>query len=209
MHNVSDIQHFAHLIALHADVAQKEFTLDAKVTTLGRLDSVCDLIIHRPTASRIHARIERHGSHYVLTNLSRNQTFVNGASLEGPYILNDRDVIGLASPEPLLRFLDYDPTVAITGRLNCNPSAMQFTLDNQLLQLTPTQYKLLLYLYQHPGEICSHEKCEQAVWGEYPIIEPSALHRLIADLRAEMHRIDPDLDLIETRRGIGYILNPL
>jgi DNA-binding response OmpR family regulator len=204
---MTDVFHYARLVGMHADVRKSEILLEAEAYVLGRLPEVCDIVIERPTVSRIHARIERHGSHYELHNLSRNKTYVNGIAIEHGYILQDRDAIGLASVEPLLRFLDFDPTIAVVQRLRYDDQTLRFFLDEQPLNLTPLQLRLLQYLYQHSGQVCGREECEQAVWGDDPVLETNALHRLVSDIRGEFRRIDPGAELIETRRGLGYVLN--
>jgi DNA-binding response OmpR family regulator len=37
-------------------------------------------------------------------------------------------------------------------------------------------------------------------------MDADALDRAIANLRAQLRQVDPDSDLIQTRRGLGYVL---
>lgn len=137
--NSEHVQTFARLIRLHEDVDQSEYRLERDRYTIGRLVGVCEVLVNRRTVSRIHARLERSGSHYVLHDLSRNQTFVNYTAISNSHTLTDRDLIGLASPEPLLRFVDNDPTVLIANKLRLDENSMRFTWDHQPLDLTPSQ----------------------------------------------------------------------
>lgn len=196
------------LVRLHEDVDQPEYLLTADRYTIGRLVGVCEILVHRRTISRIHARLERNGSHFVLHDLSRNQTYVNHTPIEGVHILHDRDLIGLASPEPLLRFVDSDPTILTGGKLRLDESSMRFTWNQQPLDLTPSQWRLLNHLYQHRGEVCTREQCALAVWGvEFlPGMDADNLDKVLSGLRARLREVDAQADPITVRRGLGYTL---
>jgi len=101
---------FARLLAVHPDVEQREYLLENSSYAIGRLQGVCAVVINRTAVSRIHAQIEQRGSLFVLRDLSRNGTFVNGKRIEGEYTLCNEDKLGFANPEPLLIFADSDPT---------------------------------------------------------------------------------------------------
>lgn len=199
----------AHVLALHEDVQPAQSTLDAELYTLGR-SPLCQIVVQRNTVSRLHARIEREGPRYLLVDAgSANGTFVNGQRLQAPHLLNDRDRIGLGAATPLLHFVDPDPTVIPTVRLRYDERRMLFTLDHQPLDLTPAQFRLLHHLYQFAGEVCTRESCAEAIWGhEYePGQDADALDRAFSSLRSQLRRMDPGAELIETRRGLGYVLN--
>lgn len=200
---------FAQLIAMHEDVQPAEVILEADVYTLGR-SPLCQIVVQRSTVSRLHAKIERDGPRYLLVDAgSANGTFVNGQRLHAPHLLSDRDLIGLGAATALLRFLDLDPTVVPVTRLHYDERKMLFTLDNQPLDLTPAQFRLLHHLYQFAGEVCTRESCAEALWGrDYdPGLDADALDRAFSSLRSQLRRTAATADLIETRRGLGYVLN--
>jgi len=196
------------LVCLHEDVEMAEYLLTADRYTIGRLVGVCEILVHRRTVSRVHARLERTGSHFVLHDLSRNQTYVNHTPIEGAHILHDRDLIGLASPEPLLRFVDSDPTILTSGKLRLDESSMRFTWNQQPLDLTPSQWRLLNNLYQHRGEVCTREQCALAIWGAefLPGMDADNLDKVLSGLRARLREVDSLADPITVRRGLGYTL---
>ncbi len=199
----------AHLLGLHEDVQPSQLTLDANLYALGR-SPLCQIVIQRSTISRLHAKIEREGPRYLLIDAgSANGTFVNGQRLHEPHLLSDRDLIGLGSATALLHFLDPDPTVVFTTRLRYDERKMLFSIDNQPLELTPAQFRLLHHLYQSVGELCTRESCAEAIWGrDYdPGLDADALDRAFSSLRSQMRRASAGADLIETRRGLGYVLN--
>lgn len=199
----------AHLLALHDDVQPAQNILEADSYTLGR-SPLCQIVVQRATVSRLHARIEREGLRYLLTDAgSANGTFVNGQRLYTPQLLSDGDLIGLGAATALLHFVDPDPTVIPTLRLQYDERKMLFTLDNQPLDLTPAQFRLLHHLYQSAGALVTRESCAEAIWGrDYdPGLDADALDRAFSSLRSQLRRSAADADLIETRRGLGYVLN--
>lgn len=198
----------ARLVALADDVRPVEFLLSGEEHTLGRAPG-CDIVIPRQTISRLHARITRDGLRYVLRDAgSANGTYVNGLPVIGPHLLNDHDTIGLGATGGLLRFLDPDPTVVAGTRLRFDERAQVFLLNGQALDLPPGQFRLLLHLHRNLGALCSRESCAEAIWGrDYdPGLDAEALDRAVSNLRAALRRADPSADLIQTRRGLGYVL---
>lgn len=199
----------ARLLALHDEVQPSEITLEADVYTLGR-SPLCQIVVPRSIVSRLHAKIEREGPRYQLVDAgSANGTFLNGKRLHAPHVLSDRDLIGLGAVTAVLRFFDPDPTVVPVTRLRYDARQMLFFLGDTPLDLTPAQFRLLHHLYQFAGEVCTRESCAAALWGhEYaPGLDADALDRAFSSLRGQLRRIDATADLIETRRGLGYVLN--
>lgn len=203
------IKDYAHLIH------PLEFTLEADICTIGRA-SICQIVVQHQLVSRIHAKIERDGPRYLLHDAkSANGTFVNGQRLAEPHLLQNDDLIGLGGPKPLIRFVDPDPTSRAAVPLDYDSRTMKFSLGQQVLDLAPTQFRLLLYLYQHAGEVCTRESCAIAIWGrDYdPGLDADALDDAISKLRIKLRQMNKtdradkkEPELLQTRRGIGYIL---
>jgi DNA-binding response OmpR family regulator len=207
--NQSHLIQFARLVALHEDVQPREHTLEADICTIGR-SPVCQVVAARNLVSRLHARIQRDGPRYVLHDAaSANGTFVNGRRIQGPHQLADNDRIGMGAPAELLRFVDPDPTFVPANRLRYDERAMAFSIGSQPLDLTPAQFRLLYHLYQHAGDVCTRESCAEALWGRDfdPGLDADALDRAISALRGRLRQAAPDADLLQTRRGLGYVLN--
>ncbi len=73
--------------------------------------------------------------------------------------------------------------------------------DGQPLPLTPTEWRLLAYLAQHPGQTMKHREILDAVWGQgWDDLHLLNVHfaRLRAKLGAGAHQI------VRTIVGIGY-----
>jgi len=96
-------QQFARLIQLDA-ARPCSYVLAMDICMLGR-SPLCQVLMPHAVVSRLHARIERCGNHYVLCDVgSANGTFVNGRQLCAAHRLIDGDLIGLGSAIPILRF---------------------------------------------------------------------------------------------------------
>ena len=198
----------ARLAGLHADVQPASYALEADICTIGR-SPVCQIVVARNLVSRLHARVERDGLRYVLHDAgSANGTFVNGHRIHGPHLLANNDQLGFGAPGGLLRFVDPDPTFVPLHRLRYDERAMAFAVGGQPLDLTPAQFRLLLHLYQHAGDLCTRESCAEALWGRDfdPGLDADALDRAVSSLRGRLRAADPITDLIQTRRGLGYTL---
>ncbi len=199
------------LFAVNPDVQPEQFILDKDVCTLGR-SPVCDIIMDVKIISRLHAKIERDFSRYVLYDAnSANGTFINGHRILDPYVLQNQDSIGLGAAEPLLRFEDADPTAQVDfSRLRYEQQTMMFFLSLKKLELTPSEFRLLRLLYQHANQVCTRERCAEAIWEyEYqPDPDNDPLNRVVSNLRRKFKKIDPSADMIKTHRGVGYILHP-
>jgi DNA-binding response OmpR family regulator len=199
---------YAVIRVLHPDAQPASFMLVAEQCLIGRAP-LCQIVVARTMVSRLHARVERTTVRYVLYDAdSANGTYVNRRRIQEPYLLRDRDQIGLGSPEAILVFDDPDPTSVPVGQLCYDDQQLSFLLDRRPLELTVAQTRLLRHLYDHSGTICTRESCAQALWGKAyePGRDAGALDRAINGLRAALRRLNPDADLIKTHRGQGYAL---
>ncbi|BED87601.1 MULTISPECIES: response regulator transcription factor [unclassified Pseudoalteromonas] len=93
------------------------------------------------------------------------------------------------------------------GSLNIEFSSHQVYLDEQALNLTATEFDLLVYFARHPNHVFSRQQLLDKVWGYqhsgYEHTVNSHINRLRAKL--EQHHQAP---FIETVWGVGYKLNP-
>jgi len=96
--------------------------------------------------------------------------------------------------EPALRYLD----------LAMDDDAHQVRRCDELIDLSPTEYKLLRYLLANAGRVLSKAQILDHVW-EYDFGgEATVVETYISYLRKKVDRFDPPL--IQTVRGIGYAL---
>ena len=93
-------------------------------------------------------------------------------------------------------------------RITCGPivldiSAQQVFLNDDVLELTAFEYKVLEYLMMHAGEVVSKTTLTEHIYEEDAERDSNVIEVFIRRLR---RKIDPDNQLqpIETLRGRGY-----
>ncbi|MEI2705087.1 MAG: helix-turn-helix domain-containing protein [Ilumatobacteraceae bacterium] len=74
----------------------------------------------------------------------------------------------------------------------------------RLIELTPTEYKLLHYLMANPRRVLTREQILEAVWDYTFAGNASVLETYISYLRHKVDTVEPPL--IHTVRGVGYSL---
>jgi two-component system, OmpR family, response regulator len=74
----------------------------------------------------------------------------------------------------------------------------------RLIELTPTEFRLLRYLLQNARRVLTREQILQAVWDYDFAGNASVLETYISYLRQKVDDVDPPL--IHTVRGVGYSL---
>jgi DNA-binding response OmpR family regulator len=78
--------------------------------------------------------------------------------------------------------------------------------DQVLIELTPREYDLLLYLVKHKGEVLTREQILREVWGYDYIGDTNVVDVYIRYLRKKVDKGFAN-KLIRTSRGIGYLLS--
>lgn len=95
------------------------------------------------------------------------------------------------------------------GPLTLYPGRYQITLDDEAIDLTPTEFDLLLYLAAHRGRIVPCSELVREVRG-YAIDEAEAREVIrphVSNLRRKIKASTRNLDLLVNVRGIGYRLS--
>lgn len=87
--------------------------------------------------------------------------------------------------------------------LNISKSTVQ--KDKKEIELTRNEFKILKYLVQNRGKIVSREDIMECLWESESFIDDNTLTVNITRLRNKLEEIDLK-DLIQTKRGQGYIL---
>ncbi len=99
-----------------------------------------------------------------------------------------------------------EETLYVAGPISVDMKKRQASLDASLLDLTPTEFRLLACLAQRAGEAVSQDELSNAVWGQQRAGAGSALRRYVWFLRK---KIEPDPEKpqrLSTVRGFGYRL---
>jgi len=75
------------------------------------------------------------------------------------------------------------------------------TIDDQEIELTPTEFKLLLTLVERRGRVQSRSHLLETVWDAAPDIQTRTVDMHVQRLRGKLGVAG---ELIETVRGFGY-----
>ncbi|MCL4303374.1 MAG: response regulator transcription factor, partial [Anaerolineae bacterium] len=77
------------------------------------------------------------------------------------------------------------PSLFSDGYLTIDLNARQVLINNQQVELTPTEYELLVYLYQRAGQVCLYPQILREVWKweQHPI---DVVHQNVRRLRRKL-----------------------
>jgi two-component system phosphate regulon response regulator PhoB len=93
-----------------------------------------------------------------------------------------------------------EPVLARAG-VRLDRSRHEARLGNALIDLTPTEFRLLAYLMARPGRVLTREQILDNVWGSDVYVTDRTVDTHIKRLRTKMGKA---ADLVETVRGVGY-----
>jgi two-component system OmpR family response regulator len=100
---------------------------------------------------------------------------------------------------------EEDDSVIRTGDLTMDQDTHEVTIGTEVIELSPTEFKLLRYLMLNPNRVLSKAQILDHVW-EYDFNgDAGIVESYISYLR---RKLDPHTDepLIQTKRGFGYML---
>ena len=104
----------------------------------------------------------------------------------------------------LRRLNTVGPSNILTvGPISIDRDEHRVTVDGHVLDLTPTEYKLLLLLAERRGRVQGRALLLETVWEAAPDIQTRTVDMHIQRLRSKLGTAG---DLIETVRGFGYRL---
>ena len=95
------------------------------------------------------------------------------------------------------------PDVVRIGPILIDRSAHRVTVENAELDLTPTEFKLLITLAERRGRVQSRALLLEIVWDAAPDIQTRTVDMHVQRLRTKLGAAG---ELIETVRGFGYRL---
>jgi two-component system phosphate regulon response regulator PhoB len=95
------------------------------------------------------------------------------------------------------------PDVLEVGPLRIDRAAYRVAVNGAEVELTPTEYRLLLLLAERRGRLQDRGQLLQTVWDAAPDLQTRTVDMHVQRLRA---KLGPAGELIETVRGFGYRL---
>ena len=94
--------------------------------------------------------------------------------------------------------------IFISGPIALDTRKMRVTVDEVPVNLSPLEYRCLSYLMHHAGRVIPPTELMEHLYAHDHDRDPNALEVLIGRLRRKL-----GVDLIETRRGFGYLVPEL
>ena len=99
---------------------------------------------------------------------------------------------------------DEQSETVTLGDVSIDVLGHQAARDGEDLQLTPTEFRLLVELAQRPGQVFTRELLLEQVWGYGYLGDSRLVDVAVQRLRAKIERDPSSPELIETVRGVGY-----
>lgn len=176
--------------------------------------AVLDVMLPDMDGFTVTRRLRASGKHFpvlFLTAKDDTEDKVTGLTVGGddyvtkPFSLDEvvaRIRAVLRRTRPLL----HDDAVLRVDDLELDDDAHEVRRGGTVIELSPTEFKLLRYLMLNPNRVLSKSQILDHVW-EYNFNgDASIVESYISYLRRKVD-IDPEVPaLIQTKRGVGYVL---
>lgn len=94
--------------------------------------------------------------------------------------------------------------IEVDDRLKLDFGRHEVWVDDQLVKLRPTEYRLLYHLVQNAGWVLTHDQILTKVWGYEYRDEPHYVRLYINYLRQKIEEDPANPKYILTERGVGY-----
>jgi two-component system OmpR family response regulator len=99
------------------------------------------------------------------------------------------------------RSAGHASSLVTVGEVMLDERQMKVTVSGIPIALSPLEYRLVAFLLLHRGRVVSQHELDENVYGHGEQRDSNALEVLIGRVRKKL-----GADLIETRRGFGYIV---
>jgi DNA-binding response OmpR family regulator len=100
------------------------------------------------------------------------------------------------------------PSAVALGRVQVDLAGHRLLRDGQPVPIKPKAFELLAFLLRHPGQAFSREQLLEHVWGYDFAGETRTVDVHVHWLRALIEDDPHRPKLLETVRGVGYVLRP-
>jgi DNA-binding response OmpR family regulator len=93
-----------------------------------------------------------------------------------------------------------EPAISVSS-ITLDPRTRQVTVNGVPVGLTPLEFRLLNYLFHHRGRVVSQAELSENLYSHDSERDSNAIEALVGRLRKKLKT-----DVIETRRGFGYVV---
>ncbi|MBI2919241.1 MAG: response regulator transcription factor [Chloroflexi bacterium] len=88
------------------------------------------------------------------------------------------------------------------GQIDVDPHAFEAKVGGKDLRLSPLQFRLLKFLWEHQGRVVGHDALEQMLWNDASAASRQSLKQVVSRLRK---RLGPAAGAIRSVAGVGYL----
>jgi len=99
---------------------------------------------------------------------------------------------------------DQVDLIKVDDRLTIDFSRREVWVEDKIVDLRPTEYRLLYHLVKNAGWVNTHEQLLSKVWGFEYQDEPHYVRLYVNYLRKKLEKDPSNPQYILTERGIGY-----
>ncbi len=103
---------------------------------------------------------------------------------------------------------DEKTSALCSGALVIDQRSHQVTLGAMDIELTATEFELLVFLAGHPNQVFSREELLSSVWGYHHSGYEHTVNSHINRLRKKLEQNPAQPDIVQTVWGVGYKFNP-
>jgi DNA-binding response OmpR family regulator len=99
---------------------------------------------------------------------------------------------------------DEEPTAFSDDYLTIDLKERRVAVRGEVVKLTPTEYRLLAYLVQNPGQVLTFQQILQSVWGWEYQDDLDYVRVYVWHLRQKLEEDPKNPSYIQTEMGVGY-----
>ncbi|MCF2950322.1 response regulator transcription factor [Paraglaciecola aquimarina] len=104
--------------------------------------------------------------------------------------------------------VDDEDSPLVIGNLSINQKNHQVIFNQQILELTATEFELLHHLASHPNQVFSRSQLLESVWGYHHSGYEHTVNSHINRLRAKIEIDATSPQIVQTVWGVGYKFTP-
>jgi two-component system response regulator BaeR len=99
-----------------------------------------------------------------------------------------------------------DPEAANRG-LTIDEEKFSATIDGQVLDLTPVEFRLLALLASQSGRVFSRDQLMNRIYVDGRVVSDRTVDSHVKNLRQKIHSVAGSDDMIRSIYGVGYKLD--
>ncbi|PSW09187.1 two-component system response regulator BaeR [Photobacterium rosenbergii] len=93
---------------------------------------------------------------------------------------------------------------ALTSVLRIDEAQMKAWVHDKVLSLTPAEFHLLAFFFQHTGQVFSRNQLMDKIYDDDRVVTDRTIDSHIKNLRKKILAIDSESDWIKSVYGVGY-----